>query len=113
MGDAADDDWDRALWDEFDDIDSDLLGLIVEGHQKSDERGPIETELAVLWVRMNGEEVWLPRSQIIQQETEFIKITDWLADKRGWTDHNVNLKPGETYETNLSGSYDLNDDIPF
>lgn len=116
MGDAADDLYEQEMYylDGMADIDLDLVGLFVSGHQKTDDRGPIETEKAILWVRINGEEVWLPRSQVIAQHDDTIQITDWLADKRGWTDHNVNLAEGETYEPRLtSGGYDLNDDIPF
>ena len=88
--------------------------LTVEGYMKADDRGPIETEKAVLWVRNNNEEVWLPRSQIVAQTKTSLAITKWLADQRGWNHNNVNLKPGdEPTEDIFDGGFDFNDDIPF
>lgn len=88
--------------------------LTVEGYIKADDRGPIETEKAVLWIRNNGEEVWLPRSQIVAQTETSLAITKWLADQRGWNHNNVNLKPGdEPAEDIFDGGFDFNDDIPF
>ncbi len=88
-------------------------GLRVEGQQATNAQGPAETEKAILWTRTNGEKVWLPRSQILAHERTYIVITGWLAGVRGWTNNNVNLKPGETHEPDYDRGYDINDDIPF
>jgi hypothetical protein len=128
MGEMADDFYDQYLLDSLDDDLYDMsdssgtyhrsprhfdTGLRVEGRQATNAQGPAETEKAILWIRLNGEEVWLPRSQLLAQERTYIVINSWLAGQRGWTEYNVNLKPGETHEPDYDRGYDLNDDIPF
>ncbi len=112
MGEMADDLIDQYLCYDYEDDLYDT-GLRVEGRQATNAQGPVETEKAILWIRENGEEVWLPRSQLLAHERTYIVINDWLAGQRGWTEYNVNLKPGETHEPIYDRGYDLDDDIPF
>lgn len=98
-----------ADWDDEYEPDDDLVGLYVHGHQKVGPTGPIETDKAYLWVLLNGREEWIPKSQTINISSDCIQITDWLADKKGWTD-NIN-RPDEPRQE--PEQWDLNDDIPF
>ncbi len=41
------------------------------------------TDAAVL-LNIDGDEVWIPKSQIIDANDEIIIITYWLAEKQGW-----------------------------
>lgn len=76
-------------------------GLFVYGHQVH------ETDKAVLWHTKSGAEEWIPKTQILSIEPgEFVLITDWLADKKGWDEH-VNREPQQSL------NFDIKDDIPF
>ena len=95
--------------DYFDDygIEEDPSGLMVYGHLKQGPNGPVSTDKAILWVTLNGDEEWIPRSQIYSISDDCVHITDWLADQKSW-DHTVNtVKPTENKD------YNLDDDIPF
>jgi len=111
MGEEADDMIDRAML--YDDDINEGVGCVVEGHQKRDSLGPIETEKAVLWVLLDGTEVWLPRSQIIRQNVSDIVITDWLADKKGWVEEIINRDPNAKQKETPISDYTTDDDIPF
>ncbi len=100
--------YDGSDWDfEYDDENNENIGLIVEGSAKS------QTILAVLWITRKGEEVWIPKSQILNQEPNFICITDWLAEQRGWTEA-INIGPKDRPITGYANErFDIDDEIPF
>jgi hypothetical protein len=41
------------------------------------------TDKSVL-LEMDGEDVWIPKSQIIDATDKVVTITKWLAQKNGW-----------------------------
>ena len=99
--------WDDDQYDPDDFFADEPEGLYVKGHQKIDGNGqPVATDKAVLWVVLDGRENWIPHSQILSMDEDTIQITEWLADKRGWTE-NINRPPEPAKE------WDMDDDIPF
>jgi len=41
-----------------------------------------ETDMAILF-KVDGEDVWIPKSQLEDQGEELFAIPKWLADKKG------------------------------
>ena len=49
--------------------------------EENDEGEPIETHMAVMVENLNGEKVWLPKSEI-EIYGEIIEMPLWLAEKK-------------------------------
>jgi len=65
-------------WNSFAEYEGngDLVGLAHEG------RLVHETDAAILIIH-DGEELWMPKSQIAEGDDEALMITAWIADQKG------------------------------